>query len=205
MVATTATQGLRYPQTSDAPCDGDLHVGWFADDVEEKLNSHDVDLARTLTPPMLIATQSEPVLYQVPTTGIQIAFDVIEQQSGGSFGLFDSNPTEFHFPQLGYYQVGLFARWPQDAGHTAGVSFIDFFLYEKAQADTSFGAPGSETDVKAGVEARGLTTGDSTTLSGLIAATDTATYYSWIIFPGDFPVEWTLSYARMYAVWVGDL
>jgi hypothetical protein len=205
MVATTPTQLLRYPQVTDAPCDGDLHLGWFASDVEAKVTSHEDDLARTLAPPTLILVQSEPVIYHTALSPDQIKFDVVEQQSGGTFGLFDANQHEFRMPRTGYYQVGLHLNWPQNPSEFTldlGQSF-SFVQYDQASA--LFGGTGVETDVRTHIQARQFVSGDFASYSGLIRVTTTADYWAWEVLVEDFADDFTVTFARMYAIWTGDL
>lgn len=208
MVGTTPTQALRYPQTSDPPCDADLHIRWLVDDIESKLAPHDETLEFTGMPPSLILVRSST--YEFPASGLTLTtnetpfeFDAVESQTGGSFGALETNPGYWHVPRTGIYQVGFQATWPQNAGTPTATNRFDFQL--RQLTNPFFSSAGAATHVIAGVQARAFATGDGMTVSGLIEATDTADFFFWTLDDNQLLTSVTFTSARMYAFWVADL
>lgn len=216
MVATTGTQGIRYPQLTDAPCDYAQHMQWLAEDIDVRLTSHDADLDRTLLPPTMVLSLDTPTpiallfglldYVNVINPTRVVPFEAVRSQSGGVWARPGVNSFLFAFPRTGYYQVGLnfIVNLDEEEGlPNATVAQVDqsylFQLWKYPEISQRIGI--SQRDYR--------NYGESGTTSGMLRVTSTSDRYYWRIevvgIDGTFNTTITVNAARMMAAWVGDL
>jgi hypothetical protein len=206
MVATTNSQFIRYPQTTDAPCDGDLHFQFMAEDIDAKLTSHHADLDRTELPPAVVWSMSTPytvdMLFELPLDvwGNPIPFDSVEHQVGGTFVDIAANAGEWRVPRIGVYQTGLEVQIAPDS-HTE-----EYHGFRLVQTN-----PILDLSIRHGVQQHDIFVGfvdledeERMTFSGMFRVSDTSKRFSWRWTPRPSVNITTINLIRAWAFWVAD-
>lgn len=114
MTGTTATQNLVYPTSGDLLKDQGKYHRDLAVALDNRLRSHDVDIARSARPPFALVERTTQKTYDLSFGGQSVLFDFenVLEDTAGMVSL-ENDSSVIQTTGIGWWNIGVYAKLAQ--------------------------------------------------------------------------------------------
>lgn len=207
MPTTTGTQNLTIPSSTDAVIDQWSYHAQMALQMEQRFNSHDVDVARASPFPTAVVDCTVAGTYPLNTANQFdriVKFDSIATDTGSMVDL-ETTPQALTPQETGYYRFGVYVKL--NASLCTGPGYVELFTSARGNSGTQVGWSSGNGPASSSVEVA-LTGSTSVWASGDIEITSLglSVGYPLIVFIGSAcATSFVTQFARMWLYKTKDL